>query len=222
MHFPFVCDKIFKIYCALTGKGKLKNVVANTAFKTVLIVIAAIIIAFATASLGFPQHMATMFEDMGAYSFATGYAGLAYKYSGTVENLARCVDDSILAADDANIINYGDKLVKRKDFISYSEKRTAASNGVNYYHFVYGKLACAKYNRGKKEGALKAAQTSMQNVSDFPVNNALGLLSARAFKKSDIEFCRKLSEEIGKFNPSDEQQQKYYDAVISILTEITE
>lgn len=203
--------------------GKLKNVVTKTAFKTVLIVIIALIVAFATASLGFPQHMATMFENVGAYSFATGYAGLAYKYSGTVENLARCVDNSILAADDANIVNYGDKLVKHKDFISYSEKRTAASGKVDYYHFVYGKLACAKYNRGNKDGAFKTAQTSMQDVSDFPVNNALALLVIRAVKKSDMEFCQKLSDAIiGKFNPSGEQQQKYYDAVVKILTEISE
>ena len=199
----------------------MKNVVSSTAFKAVFIVIIALIIAFATASLGFPKQMATMFEDMGAYSFATGYAGLAYKYSGTVENLARCVDDSILAKDDADIVNYGEKLVKRKDFLSYSQKRTAASSGVDYYHFVYGNLARAKYSRKNKDGALITAQASMQDKSDFPLNNALGVLAAQAVKKSDREFCKKLSEAIiGKFNPSDEKQQKYYDAVEIILNQI--
>lgn len=198
----------------------MKNIVASTAFKAVLIVIIALIVAFATASLGFPQHMATMFEEVGAYSFATGYAGLAYKYSGTVENLARCVDDSILGGDDANIVNYGNKLVKRNDFIDYSKKRTAASGKVDYYHFVYGNLARAKYNRNDKDGALKTAQTSMQDITDFPVNNAFGLLAVRATKKTDKEFCKKLLACIQELNlqPSSEQQS-YYGTVVKILTE---
>ena len=193
------------------------KIVTHTAFKAVIIIILVLLIAFATASLGFPQHMATMFEDMGAYSFATGYAGLAYKYSGTVENLSRCVDDSIIAKDDANIVNYGEKIVKRKDFISYCEKRNAASDGVDYYHFVYGNLARAKYNRGNKDGALKTAQTSMQNIEGFPVNNAFALLATRAVKNKDRNFCEQIYMLINGIEPSPEQQE-YYNAVIAILT----
>lgn len=198
------------------GEMKLKNVVAKTALKTVLIVIIALIVAFITASLGFPQHMATMFEKMGSYSFATGYAGLAYKYNGTVENLARCVDDSVFADDDANIVNYGDKLVAREDFIEYSEKRTEDS-GIDYYHFVYSNLARAKYNRGNSDGAFETAQESMQDATDFPVNNAFAVLAIRSVETSDKEFSEKLLNEIVKFEPAADQLN-YYNAVIAILS----
>lgn len=202
--------------------------VVKTALKTVLIVIIALILAFITASLGFPQHMATMFEKMGSYSFATGYAGLAYKYNGTVENLARCVDDSVFADDDANIVNYGDKLVAREDFIEYSENRTKADieraeqDGIDmgdysYYHFVYSNLARAKYNRGNSDGAFETAQKSMQDVPDFPVNNAFAVLAIRSVEKADKEFSERILNEIVKFKPAADQLN-YYNAVIAILS----
>ena len=181
----------------------------------ILVAIIAIVVAFATASLGFPQQMATMFENMGAYTFATGYAGLAYKYSRSVESLARCVDDSIFAKDEANIVNYGDKLVARDDFVEYSATRSEES-GIDYYHFVYSNLACAKYSRGDKAGAFETAQASMQNVPDFPENNAYAALAIRAVKGLDYELAIKLYQEIIQKIPSAEQQE-YYDAVLEIL-----
>lgn len=196
----------------------MKNVVTKTALKTVLIVLIALIAAFTTASLGFPQHMATMFEKMGAYSFATGYAGLAYKYKNTVDRLARCVDYSIFAEDDANIVNYGDELVARDDFKEYAEGRTAALDGeVDYFHFIYGRIACAKYISGKKDAAFETAQKSMQGVSDFPQDNAFAALAIRSVDNSDAEFSQRLLNEIKNFTPTAEQQT-YYNAVIAILT----
>lgn len=180
-------------------------------------VIIAIFVAFGTASLGFPQHMATLFEKMGAYSFATGYAGLAYTYKGTVENLARCVDDSIFAHDDANIVNYGNKLVEREDFDAYCEQRNEALDGaVDYYQYIYGNLACAIYSRGDKDGALDAAKNAMQKVSGFPANNALAALAIRSAKNSDTEFSATLYNLIKDIEPTLDQQN-YYDVVISIL-----
>lgn len=193
----------------------MKNIVTKTAFKMILVVIIAIALVFATASLGFPQHMATMFENMGVYSFATGYAGLAYKYSRTVENLARCVDDSIFADDEANVINYGDKLVAHIDFKEYCATRTEES-GIDYYHFIYSNLACAKYTRDDADGAFETAQASMQSVADFPENNAYAALAIRVVKNLDYELAIKLYQEIIQKAPTAEQQE-YYDAVIGIL-----
>ena len=214
MIFLYVCDRISKIYTVV--RTDLKNVVVKTALKVILAVIIAMGVAFATASLGFPKSMATLFENMGAYSFATGYASLAYKYSGTVENLARCVDDSVFGEDEPNIVNFGNKLVKHSDFLNYSQKRTDES-GIDYFHFVYSNLAVAKYGQGDKKGALETAKTSMQDVSDFPVNNALAALAIRAAEKSDEQFSQQLLQEISAKVPSAEQQN-YYDAVKNILS----
>ena len=80
------------------------NVVVKTALKTLLGVIIALLIAFAIASLGFPGSMASLFENWGNYSLATGYASLSYSYSGNAEDLARCFQDSVLAGNDGDIV----------------------------------------------------------------------------------------------------------------------
>lgn len=193
----------------------MKNIVTKTVFKMILVVVIAIAVVFATVSLALPQSMATMFENMGIYSFATGYAGLAYKYSRTVESLARCVDDSIFAKDEANVINYGEKLVAHDDFEEYCATRTEES-GVDYYHFVYSNLACAKYSRGDKDGALETAKASMQDISDFPENNAFGALAIRAVKNLDYELAIELYQEIIQKTPTTEQT-RYYNSVLEIL-----
>lgn len=195
----------------------MKHIVIKTALKTLLVVVMVLIVAFATASLGFPGRMATLFENMGAYSSATGYANLAYKYSDTVENLARCMDDSIFAGNDKKIVKYGDMLVEYEDFISYAEERTAALGGeVNYYYFVYSNLACAKFNCGDKDGALDMAKIAMQDVKDFPINNTYAILAIQAARNSDTEFCQKMYNLIVDLTPS-AAQQNYYNVVLSIL-----
>lgn len=196
----------------------MKRVVVKTALKTLLVAVIALLAAFGVASLGFPRHMATLFENMGSYSLATGYASLSYKYSKTIGNLARCVDDSIFAGNDKNIVKYGDMLVVLEDFSEYAKERTEALDGeADYFYFVYSNLAGAKYNCGNKDDALDMAQMAMQGVTDFPVNNTYAILATRAAQADDAEFCQKLYELIVDLTPS-AAQQAYYDTVLSILT----
>lgn len=187
----------------------MAKVVIKTALRTVLIVLIALIMTFGVASLAFPQHMATLFEQMGAYSFATGYSGLAYTYKKTTKNLSRCVDDSILAHDDENIITYGEMLIERSDFEDF------AADG--YKQFVMGHIACAKFNVGEKKEAVELAAKAMEGVEGFPLNNALAALSIRAAEKSDAEVKEELYKIIINIQPT-EGQQDYYGAVIAILT----
>lgn len=203
----------------------MNNVIVKTALKTLLALIIAAILAFGIASLGFPSQMATLFENMRAYNFAVGYAGLAYGYSGTAENLARCVDDSILAGDSVNILNYGGELVSRSDFISYSDSRTASEreklpaelkNSYDYYNIVYGNLVCAKYGAGDREGALATAKESMR-TNGFPVNNALAALARRAVENGDAAFKNELYAAISAITPA-AGEEEYYNAVIAVLT----
>lgn len=204
----------------------MNNVITRTALKTLLVLIIAAILAFGVASLGFPAQMATLFENMRAYGFATGYAGLAYSYSGTVENLSRCVDDSILAGDHINIVNYGEQLVGREDFIDYAAERTQRERenlpeelkqSYNYYNIVYSNLVCAKYDNGDKDGALTTANESMKHLGGFPVNNALAALAIRAKQRADSVFAEKIYSAVKAITP-DADQREYYDAVIAILT----
>ena len=102
----------------------LKEVVLKTALKTLLAVIIALVLAFGIASLAFPGGMADICENTGNYSMAVGYSSLAYKYSGKVEDLARCAEDSIFAKKDKNIVKYCGELLKHKDFDKYSEEKS--------------------------------------------------------------------------------------------------
>lgn len=103
----------------------LKDVVIKTALKTVLAVITALVIAFGIASLAFPGGMANICENTGNYSMAVGYSSLAYKYSGKVEDLARCAEDSIFSKKDKKIVKYCGELMAHDDF----EKLCADKSG---------------------------------------------------------------------------------------------
>lgn len=94
----------------------LKDVVVKTALKTLLAVIVALILAFGIASLAFPRGMANICEDMGNYTMAVSYSSLSYKYTGDIEDLARCAEDSIFAKKDKKIVKYCEELLQHKDF----------------------------------------------------------------------------------------------------------
>ncbi len=102
----------------------LKEVVLKTALKTLLAVIIALVLAFGIASLAFPGGMANICENTGNYSMAAGYSSLAYKYSGKVEDLARCAEDSIFAKKDKNIVKYCNELLQHKDFDRLCEEKS--------------------------------------------------------------------------------------------------
>lgn len=205
----------------------MNNVISKTALKTLLAVIIAAVLAFAVASLIFPQHLATAFERTGNYSFATGYASLAYKYNDTTPNLARCVDDSILAGRDAKIVKFGEWLVAVDDFDEYCASRNQAAyeqaeDGVDfstydYRQIVYGNLARAKYSRGDKQGAFDTAVQGMTGVAGFPINNSLAALALRVYEAKDSEYMQKLSQALQSISPADGAESEYLNDVMAIL-----
>lgn len=205
----------------------MKNIVSKTAFKTILAIIIFLVAAFTVASLGFPQHMATLFENLGNYSFATGYASLAYTYSGTYENLARCVDDSILAGDDGNIVNFASRMVDNKGFEEYCLKRdeetknnlgkygVSATTDFSYKQYLMGNLACSQYALGDKDAAIETAENAMKGLS-FPANNVYVMLTRRAYAANDKEMKDKLYEIISNLEVAFEEEN-YRSAVLQIL-----
>lgn len=178
--------------------------------------------------------MATLFEKMGNYSFATGYASLAYTYSGSYEDLARCVDDSILSKDDKNIVNFASQFVDRSGFEDYCKKRDEANaknledGGItagtdySYKHYVYGNLASSQYALGDMDGAIATAEKSLDGLN-FPVNNAYVMLVRRACEKKDEQMKGKLYDKLSELRDkilSENQLSKdlnYLNQVLFIL-----
>lgn len=205
----------------------MKNVISKTALKAVLIVIIAAVLAFGVASLGFPQHMATFFEKTGNYKFATGYASLAYTYSGTYENLARCVDDSILSGDNSDIVNFASRMVDNDGFEEFCAARDEAireslENGglqantdYSYKQYVTGNLACSRYALGDADGALETASAALEGEG-FPPNNALAMLARRAVINGDNDMKIKLRKIIEEIEAAPDEAE-YHDAVLEFL-----
>lgn len=205
----------------------MKNVISKTALKAVLIVIIAAVLAFGIASLGFPQHMATFFEKTGNYKFATGYASLAYTYSGTYENLARCVDDSILSGDNSDIVNFASRMVDNDGFKEFCAARDEAireslENGglqantdYSYKQYVMGNLACSRYALGDADGALETASAALEGEG-FPPNNALAMLARRAVINGDNDMKVKLRKIIEEIEAAPDEAE-YHDAVLEFL-----
>lgn len=126
LHFFCACAKINKIF--LRESFGLKEVVVKTALKTLLAVIIALVLAFGIVSLAYPGGMANICENTGNYSMAVSYCSLAYKYSGKVEDLARCAEDSIFAKNDKKIEKYCSELLQHKDFENLCAEKSGNLN----------------------------------------------------------------------------------------------
>lgn len=198
------------------------NVVVKTALKTLLGVIIALLLAFAIASLGFPGSMASLFENWGNYSLATGYASLSYSYSGNAEDLARCFQDSVLAGNDGDIVRYGEELYAHKDFADVCESKNeqlgtiSGKVKIEYKQYVYGSVACAKYNQDGIKSAIETANAAMDDIVGFPENNALAQLALRVISKADVDGAAELLKEIEKHHTD----SIYYQAVKEQLLKI--
>ncbi|MBD5584767.1 MAG: hypothetical protein HDQ88_06775 [Clostridia bacterium] len=199
------------------------NIVIKTALKTLLGVIIALLVAFAIASLGFPASMATLFENWGDYSTATGYASLNYSYTKKPDDLARCVQDSIISKNDNDIIKYGEQFIELKEFDEVCARKSEEYK-LSFNQLVYGNLACAKYRQGYKETALKYAKDGYAKVKEegFIPGNAIAQLSVQVAEKSDKATAEKLLEEVNSVTFVGDGNAEYYEAVKSVLTKTVE
>lgn len=198
----------------------LGKVIFKTALKALAAVLAALIIAFAVMSLAFPRTMAGIFESLGDYAFATGYASLSYTYTGDPEDLARCVDDSMLAYNDGNIISYGESLIQHEKFGEICAARDEAIEDFDYRQVVYGNVAAAKYRTGDKNGAIQTAQSALEDGT-FPAGNAFGTLALAVIKADDGETAQKIIDGLPAA-PQDEEELDYYNKIINALKKLTD
>lgn len=219
--------KYFKFDYGHTLGDGLQKVVLKTALKTFIGLAVILVLAFTAVSLGLPGHMATFFEKTGNYSFATGYASLAYTYSGEYGDLARCVDDSILSGDDANVVNFALRMIDAREFEEYCKTRDIKTSDVlggnmssltdfSYKQYVMGNLACSQYALGRKTDALSTAEKAMKDFG-FPRNNAYAMLSRRAFENGDADMKSTLAEKVGSLTVSDADEEAYRKTILELL-----
>jgi len=191
----------------------LGKVILKTALKTLVAAVIAVVIAFAVLSFGFPQTMASAFENLGCYSVASEYASIKYNYSGKTEDLARCAEDCIAAGSDKRIVEFCVQLKDKEDFDAVCAEKDKNGGGYSYRQFIYGKLSVSAYRIGDVN-AVAYAKEGMGGVAGFPKNNSLAALSlfiAEGGAKEEAEELLKYIEEIGL------DGDEYYDAVRKVL-----
>lgn len=191
----------------------MTKIIIKTTLKTLLALLVACIAVFAVMSLGFPQHMATMFENLGAYGVATGYASLRYTYTKDIGDLDRCARDSIVSGDNGNIVKYCLRLTEDEGFDGLCE---SSSGDYDYRQYICSNLACAQYATGDSANALATATAAMDGIPDFPEGNAISALAVRIAEAKDGENATALLAATERHTPA-ESQQRSYDAVVSLL-----
>lgn len=138
--------------------------------RTALITIAALAIAAAAVfSLWLvcsPSTMADSCERTGNYSLAATCAELNFKYTKKMDDLARCVEDSILSGKDKLIVKYGEKMTEdEKLFAKFCEEKDRFISGTDYAQYALGyriylcgHLAVSEYRTGNFDKGLAVAK----------------------------------------------------------------
>lgn len=191
------------------------KVIAKTALKTLAVVAAVIAVAFGVASIGFPSAMAGVFEKLGNYSFATGYASLSYTYSKDIADLSRCAQDSILSKNDKNTVKFGDKLIAHEGFYEFCSTESERLK-LDYSQYICGGIACAKYRTGDTRGAISLAADAVEKSGGFSEGNAIVQLTLAVEKKGDKAAAEGLLNVITTISA----EGKNYEAVINTLNKI--
>lgn len=179
------------------------KVIYKTALKTVLCLILLAAVVFGVMSLAFPRTMGKMCETTGNYSMAAGYFSQSYKYTGDIEDIARCSHNYITVGKDENIIVFCQKYIEDKQFDAYTEGNTGERQ------LIYGSLACARYRKGERAEAFSLAKKAMEGVSDFPAANAYVTLALEVIKVNDGLTARQILEELDNHSPDSNQTRSY-------------
>ncbi len=222
----------------------MKKIILKSALMTLGIVVGFAVVLFAVLSLGFPSTMAGWCEQVGNYKLAVRYAVLAYSYSGKIDDLARCVNNSVLAEDNSLIIEYGVKLIDDEEFDDYCASADAefseAYPGISYSYcqYIYGCVAGAYYEMGELESALAFAVEALDEdfdrsafvlsengeyditLSSFPRSNALGSLGLKVISNEDAVAAGHLLGILDGVTAVGEEQQDYLDTIIEYLKRI--
>ncbi len=199
------------------GNAQVEKVVVKTAVRTVLAILAVLIVAFAVASFGFPQYMASVCENLGNYSLALRYSALRYSYTDDSLDLARCFENSVSLGDPDSIIKYGEELVAKSDFTDVCHYQEAEfgklsdiyldgeSLGFDYEQRVKGKIATAYYLNGD---AARAADYALEanGTQSFRSGNALIQLYAAVKTAGDGAAAQLLADRLSAVVPSDGEE----------------
>ncbi len=199
-----------------------KHIVGKTIAKTVIAVVIVIAIIYAVLSLLIPQHLATMYYNIGAYSAAARYASLRYTYTNDIADLDRCATYAVLSGKDKNIIEFCGELLDNDGFEEYCNTK---DDSEGYRQYVYANMASSYYSTGETESAVEYAEAAIEGLDYFPEYNAMGTLTVKVADAKDgstagiLYAYMETWTEDKNYDPAaaSEGEQTYYYAVMNVL-----
>ena len=177
---------------------------------------------FGALALAFPSTMMQLSYDFGRDKTSIRYAERAYGWFDDTYYMAYAMEVAIGSDNQEKIEQCGLLLVEDEQYFA----QYCADKGANmptaltsdYEDFIYGKIAVAKYEQGKKEEAVNYAFDTLQG--GFPMDNAaVAVLYVAASKddKATIDMIKgKMEQQQASIADGD---KAYFDKMLALISE---
>jgi hypothetical protein len=143
---------------------------------------------FGMLSLAFPSTMMELSYDFGQDETSIRYAERAYDWFADPYYMAYAMEVAIGSDNQEKIESCGEELTKDEQYFTQycAEKQaTLSSETKKYEDFLYGKIAVAKYQQGKKAESVNYAFDTLKG--GFPLDNAAIAVFYAAVTNGDQE-----------------------------------
>ena len=173
---------------------------------------------FGALALVFPSTMMYVCYDFGGDKTSIRYAERAYSWFDDTYYMAYAMEVAIGSDNQEKIEECGLRVVADEPYFAQYCADKGADMPTAYEDFIYGKIAVAKYEQGKKEESVNYAFDTLQG--GFPTDNAAVAVLYAAASKGDRATMDMIK---GKM----EQQQAsiadgdraYFDRVLALISE---
>ena len=195
-------------------------------FKAFISTLTAIILLFAfmfsVLALAFPSTMMQLSYDFGRDKSSIRYARRAYNWFDDTYYMAYAMEVAI-GSDNQRMIEECGQIVVEDEayFTQYCAEKQEKLSGVvevSYEDYLYGKIAVAKYEQGKKEEAVVYAFDSLKG--GFPRDNAVVAVFYTAITKDDqatVDMIKgKMEEQASNVAEGDKAE---FDKMLGLMSE---
>lgn len=154
---------------------RVDKVILKAFISTVSAIILLFVFMFSVLALAFPSTMMYLSYDFGRDKTSIRYAERAYNWFDNTEYMAYAMEVAIGSDNQEKIETCGEIVTQDEQFFAQycAEKQATLPENVttSYENYLYGKIAVAKYEQGKKEEAVQYAFDTLKG--GFPLDNAV-------------------------------------------------
>ena len=177
---------------------------------------------FGMLALAFPSTMMQLSYDFGQDETSIRYAERAYGWFDDTYYMAYAMEVAIGSDNQEKIEQCGLLVVEDEPYFTQycADKRANMPTSItgDYEDFIYGKIAVAKYEQGKKEEAVNYAFDTLQGA--FPMDNAAVAVLYAAASKDDNATVTMIK---GKMEQQQagiaDRDKAYFDKMLALISE---